>query len=237
MSESESEKLDEYIDGTLEPDEMTIWEARLRTDHGLMEEYLLRKKLRNIVINTEVNEFTRLLKSVMDESTKEETNTEKKGISRSLIALVLSSAAVLLIGLFLFLFQKEDTKVNTAIGEKRTISLPDETKVILNSKSVVSFSEQEWSKSRLVKLKGEAWFDVVKGSTFTVETEKGIIQVLGTKFTIDVDQMHLIVNCYEGRVKVKSEQGEVILERGQAFRQSKHRHDYHFGTCPYLDKS
>ncbi|MDR1056090.1 MAG: DUF4974 domain-containing protein [Prevotellaceae bacterium] len=68
------------------------------------------------------------------------------------------------------------------------LRLTDGTVVYVNSGSTLEFPLQVPKKGeRRVKLKGEAYFDVVesdKDNRFIVETEKGNIEVLGTSFNV-----------------------------------------------------
>jgi len=51
------------------------------------------------------------------------------------------------------------------------------------------------------KLFGKAYFDVDKGKTFTVKTDLGTVQVLGTRFDVESRDSIFKVVCYEGSVK------------------------------------
>jgi transmembrane sensor len=102
-------------------------------------------------------------------------------------------------------------------GKTMSIRLSDNSKVILNAKSDVSFPSL-FSYNRKIKLHGEAFFEVSKGSTFTVETPQGEVQVLGTQFNVVSRPGFFEVVCFEGRVKVCQAQSEIILSRGEAIR-------------------
>jgi ferric-dicitrate binding protein FerR (iron transport regulator) len=133
---------------------------------------------------------------------------------------LLRVASVVLIGFVLsYLFwPKGSVKIDTQFGEQATVSLPDESKVIINAVSELAYNEKNWSEDRKVKLIGEAFFDVVKGSRFEVVTPAGEITVLGTEFNVKQRGDFFEVTCYEGSVKVVSGQNEVILEIGDNFR-------------------
>jgi transmembrane sensor len=49
----------------------------------------------------------------------------------------------------------------------------------------MSYSD-DWSKERTLSLEGEAFFEVQKGSKFSVVTSDGIVEVLGTSFDVTV---------------------------------------------------
>ncbi len=88
----------------------------------------------------------------------------------------------------------------TARAEMTAITLPDESVVTLNADSRLEVSKR-WN--RQVQLEGEAFFEVVKGSTFEVKTPKGIVQVLGTSFNVNTRANQLTVQCKTGRVAVQ----------------------------------
>lgn len=91
-------------------------------------------------------------------------------------------------------------EIATTIGEFEQVSLPDGTKVSLNANSKLSYSG-EWN--RTLSLEGEAFFEVTKGSKFTVNTTGGTVQVLGTSFNVFARDTDLVVACKTGKVKVE----------------------------------
>lgn len=104
-------------------------------------------------------------------------------------------------------------------GERKTAVLPDGTEVILNSQSEISFQRWNWKDNRQVRLDGEAFFKVVRGSTFTVNSDHGSITVLGTQFNVKSMQDLIEVTCYEGSVRVNTLLHEQTLSSGKGFRQ------------------
>jgi transmembrane sensor len=83
-------------------------------------------------------------------------------------------------------------------------SLPDGTTGWLNSNSDIKYSV-DFSNNRLVKLSGEAYFDVAKdaGRPFQVEADEIIVTVTGTRFNIASYKN-------EDVVEVVLEEGEVV---------------------------
>lgn len=72
------------------------------------------------------------------------------------------------------------------IGQQTEVTLPDGTKVRLNSKTSLSYQTDFGKKDRNVKLDGEAYFEVTKNRKlpFHVITSNKIIEVKGTHFNI-----------------------------------------------------
>jgi len=106
--------------------------------------------------------------------------------------------------------------VTVTSGELATVTLPDGSAVQLNTQTTVSYQPYWWWARRQVNLEGEAFFEVAKGSTFTVVSPQGSTQVLGTSFNIRAREATYHVLCKTGRVRVSSGKGEeVILTPGQ----------------------
>ncbi|MGB5419234.1 FecR family protein [Algibacter sp.] len=117
-----------------------------------------------------------------------------------------------------FLFLNNAASFETQIAQTETFNLPDDSEVILNAQSKLSFNKKEWKENRNLELDGEAFFKVTKGRKFTVNTDAGSIQVLGTQFNVKERDNYFEVKCYEGAVSVTSNQGKVILTPGKTFR-------------------
>lgn len=91
-------------------------------------------------------------------------------------------------------------------GEQTSITLPDETKVLLNGNSKLTWN-RHWKKSQMrrVSLEGEAYFDVTKhdGMTFEVNTEDMTIEVLGTIFNVNSRTQKTDVYLEEGKINLR----------------------------------
>ncbi|NQZ78808.1 MAG: FecR domain-containing protein [Ekhidna sp.] len=123
------------------------------------------------------------------------------------------AASVTLLISLIFVFRTENTPAEvrseaTLMGETKVIDLPDGSQVSLNANSRVTFSTP-WN--REVLLKGEGFFEVVKGGKFTVQTTIGSVEVLGTSFNVYARDSAFAVACKTGKVKVAIP-GKSILE-------------------------
>jgi transmembrane sensor len=110
----------------------------------------------------------------------------------------ISIAAILIISLGLFM--NSSKTFSTGVGEMESIVLEDGSEINLNANSSLSFKRFFWSNTKTVNLKGEAYFTVNKGDGFEVETSRGTVKVLGTKFNIK-DRIIFELKCYEGKVE------------------------------------
>lgn len=132
----------------------------------------------------------------------------------------LKIAAVLVVMLTssYFLFFNNTKSYTTQIAQTETFNLPDNSEVILNAQSKLSFNKKKWETSRNLNLEGEAFFKVTKGEKFTVNTNAGSVQVLGTQFNVKERANYFEVQCYEGLVSVTHNKETVTLKPGKSFR-------------------
>ena len=117
-----------------------------------------------------------------------------------------------------FLFFNTITSFETQIAQTKSVTLPDNSEVILNSASKLSFNEKTWADERALTLEGEAFFKVQKGQTFSVNTTAGVVTVLGTQFNVKERKNYFEVNCYEGLVSVTYNNKTIKLPPGKTFR-------------------
>ena len=145
------------------------------------------------------------------------TRTKKKpqviSLKNNFIFKVAASIA-LLVAVSYFLLNNSQTTLKTNYAENKSFTLPDESIVDLNAVSTITYAKS-FLKNRELELEGEAYFKVKKGSSFTVNTSQGSVQVLGTKFNVKNREKAFNVFCYEGRVEVKHGTDKIILTKGE----------------------
>lgn len=130
---------------------------------------------------------------------------------------MLRIASVLVIGLLVsvFVIRNRETQVLAMEGEKTEVYLPDSSFVRLNAASELAYRKAGWEDRREVRLEGEAYFKVAKGSRFDVMTPDGVVSVLGTQFNVRQRDGLFQVYCYEGRVGVRRGEAYYELPAGQ----------------------
>lgn len=100
------------------------------------------------------------------------------------------------------------SSVEAMRGQKSNITLPDGTKVILNSESTLKYNTDFNQKSREIALDGEAFFEVAKNTNlpFVVEVGNLSIKAVGTAFNVRAYSNENIVSTTltEGKVSVKT---------------------------------
>ena len=127
-----------------------------------------------------------------------------------------AASIALLVGLTLTLrFYHYSVKANP--GKIASFFLPNGSEISLAPESEVTYYPLWWSVSRIVKLKGEAFFKVQKGEKFSVKSDRGITSVLGTSFDIYARTDNYRVVCYTGKVNVKARSGnnQIVLTPGE----------------------
>jgi len=147
-------------------------------------------------------------------SIKSKINKPKAKLITLIPNWVYSAAASITLLLAAYLFFFSETSITTGYGEQTAYNLVDGTFVKLNSKSTLSYNKRTWDKNRVVKLNGEAYFEVIHGIPFTVITKSGNVKVLGTHFNVKTGSNYLKVICFEGKVAVIVNNKETILTKG-----------------------
>lgn len=200
------EQLHKWVNGNLTKEELETFKLRPEYD-SLVELYKNTKGLSAPSFD-EDKILTEILKLEKRKTTPEKgrrvfhSNWVKYGVA----------ASVLLLAAWLFWPSSNTVKYNLAIGEKTEAILPDGSKFVLNAESNLTYNKEIWESTRTLNLEGEAFFEVKKGSKFTVNTPKGLVTVLGTKFNVCARNDILDVTCQSGRVRVLNKAGNVLGE-------------------------
>lgn len=116
---------------------------------------------------------------------------------------------------------KETHLVYTGPGEKKLVTLPDGSSIWLNANSQLEIPGGFGKSSRLVVLKGEAFFDIKRSEKFDFKVDVGemSVKVLGTSFNISsYEQLdYTQIRVSTGRVSVDHKElgGIAQLSKGQ----------------------
>lgn len=137
-----------------------------------------------------------------------------------LMASGVAAVVLLTIGTTRFLLERSyrDEAMNTVTvpsGQHVGLTLSDGTKVWLNSRTRMSYPPLfRVCDKRMVEIDGEAYFEVSKSrKPFVVNTPKGRVEVLGTKFYVkDYRQAEVFeTSLVEGSVKVEASSESLTL--------------------------
>ncbi len=119
--------------------------------------------------------------------------------------------------LFIFRPAQNLVELNTLYAQQLNFQLPDGSNLAMNAGSDIDYNNKEFNRKRVINLEGEAIFEVEKGESFTVSTDFGIVEVLGTSFNVFARDGQFEVSCKTGKVKVSTNDNSsfVILSPGQ----------------------
>ena len=120
--------------------------------------------------------------------------------------------------LLLWLQVSGQSSITSMAGTHLTHVLPDESQIILNAASQITYRKKQYRNKRDIHLDGEAFFEVTKGAPFIVETDLGSIRVWGTSFNVFARDSIFDVKCYTGKVEVRIPgEDAVMLTPGQQY--------------------
>lgn len=112
--------------------------------------------------------------------------------------------------------------IESPLAETNHLILPDGSHVTLNANSKLTYNKSGWLKTRIVTLKGEAFFEVMKNPAvpFIIRLDGADVKVLGTSFNVkayaEADNIEVTVS--EGTVSVYDHQQQdkkVVVTRGE----------------------
>jgi transmembrane sensor len=147
---------------------------------------------------------------------------------------VIRIAAAIIIGMGILFYgwnSLNQKSIKTQIAQSREITLPDGSLVTLNAGSRLTYPRNFGKESRLVGLKGEAFFEVKKNPAkpFIIQLEGAEIKVLGTSFNVKAyaNMEKIEVTVKEGKVSLyeKNKEARQIIattgEKAEYYKQSK----------------
>ena len=151
----------------------------------------------------------------IEESTASNNSRTKTGFFTWLTRIAASLFIPLLVASLLLYHQfnsaeikESSAEIYAPFGTRTNFILPDGTTGKLNGGSSLKFPVQFSGKSRVVELKGEAYFDVIKDpkKPFVVSTENIDVKVSGTSFNVlaYTDESRAEVTLKDGEVEVFS---------------------------------
>jgi transmembrane sensor len=208
------------------PAEMQEFEAWLKKDKAnavLFEELKLSWEKTEVLVDDVHFDTGRAWDSVQERIQKEDHVIPINGRSNS--KWILRVAAILAIGLFstwyYFNSQQAASTLYASTGDiPKLIALPDGSTIWLNKNTKIAYPEEFNSDERVVKLEGEAFFDVVKNpeQPFKVQNKDFEVKVLGTSFNICAYEgsKQAVVTVESGTVELRSPRYEAItLTKGE----------------------
>lgn len=204
------ELLKKWLNGEISPEERVLLEK--------LTEYRDYRKIVEKASNFQKPHFNEEKNLHLLQERTKKSRTRKGRLLRLPTVLKIAAILVVLFASALFIYLNNPDSVTTGTGQISLIELPDNSQVRLNAESELKYYPRKWNGNRAVSLEGEAYFEVEKGSKFTVETNKGTVQVLGTSFNVKSRPGFFEVTCYEGSVKVTHSGRENVLLENEFFK-------------------
>ncbi|TWV96881.1 FecR family protein [Chitinophaga pinensis] len=150
--------------------------------------------------------------------------TKKHGSLRRMVVryavAALITGVLLGAGLYTYLHYSRPVWQQALAGAARDVRkgvLPDGSGIVINRNSTLQYAADYNKDDRKVLLEGEGYFNVVadKERPFIVHNGALKIQVLGTSFNVKEDTGRTIVTVTAGKVKLYTEDHELIVAAGQ----------------------
>jgi len=188
------------------------------------EHYTVLNSTKEIIDHVDAFKEPKLDKASLFEKINADISKTNKNSKRKVLKFVIGLLVFFSIVFTGFYFFNNQVKITTPFGTQLKHKLPDNSDVFLNANTQIVY-KSDFNESRHLKLTGEAFFEVEKGSKFNVETELGTVEVLGTSFNVIAHREALKVSCKTGKVKVIVGGEEFMLTPGKelVYAQSKIR--------------
>lgn len=212
------------------------WKAQNSTDLGALDEAILMYlKLQEPAKNIDSKIWDRIHQSIQSDI------HQPRATQLRLLPIISAIAAAFILILGVYSLFYSDHLIVATDGFVSHV-LPDGSSVTLNKDSKISYSKHNFLAQRNLTLEGEAFFEVKKGSTFSVHSTSGMVEVLGTSFNIYDRSGHLEVTCKTGKVAVTSQNSskrsvlapgdkiKVIGDHQEVMRQKENEHFWTSGS-------
>lgn len=173
-------------------------EAEIAEARQLVQSIKIEEPQENV---SQVDRMWQKIETGIQEESPQQIQPQPRSITRWM-GYAAAAASVLLLVFFLFPRTESTQELLAQNGEMKAYYLPDSSMVELNAGSRLVVDMEHWLEERKVKLDGEAFFKVRKGSRFVVETNNGMVEVLGTSFNVNTRAGGLKVDCFTGKVQV-----------------------------------
>ena len=196
--------LERYIEGNATPQEIEEVVTWLDTNEENVREFMALHKLYDISVMNQMNVAQPADNSFSSQKPEKRSLFWKVGFEAMKIAAIIA----VVLGIKTVWQENNEAEYQTIYvptGQRAELTLPDSTKVWLNSHTRLVYPLAFGKKTRQVKLDGEAYFSVKHDGEkpFIVETNQIDVRVLGTEFNIIAysgypeQQVSLLQGCVE----------------------------------------
>lgn len=252
MNEHYTQLIEKYIQKTISKEEVKELAFWVKTESSKLEFSKMAQSKWNFASDLMDN----TLKTEIWNSINKQIQPKKvtrKNILNSILFYKIAASILLPISIILgfiiinnnvFQNQKEQAAYLTYVekGQKAMHTLPDGTKVWLNSDTEFSYYPNYNDEERAVYLKGEAYFEVAKNEDkkFIVVCNDLHIEALGTSFNIKnyASEKYITTSLFEGSVKVYNKKNSSILSPFENLKFNKSNNTFnksHFTESKEID--
>lgn len=224
-----------YIQNRANQDEVKRLNLWIKNNQEISSWLELEIKVSSSTIDNDVQ--TRMFRNIENRiDIKDRTNNEKQNRFQlnkwihvaAMFILPLLTAA----GVYFYMSQDETSPAQLVVaverGQKANITLPDGSKVWLNSQSSLTYSTNFNVKKRELKLDGEAYFEVIHNPNkpFIVQSHDISVKALGTAFGVKAYNEDKLISSIlmKGKVLVTTPDGEAILKPNERIIYDKTKH-------------
>ncbi len=141
---------------------------------------------------------------------------------------LMAASFALLLGIGIFLFNRNTTPVEEMLTAKVTtktenLQLQDGSKIIIRNGSLSYPKVFKGQQRKVILNSGRAFFDIAsdKAKPFIITTGNTSVTVVGTEFEIITENETTQVMVKEGKVRFNTPKGEIFLTAGMGARYSK----------------
>ena len=213
--ENMKKKIERYLNHEASGNDLQLIRRWFENDAALGEWFREGIEISDTRIDSEVDARLRArLAGVMvdEQRTGPDSGAGARKMSGLRDFLDIAAVVVLIVAVGTVLFSRKDASyqnplvVSTGTGQRSSITLPDGTKVTVNSMSEIAYRFDEVTGTRGVDIRGEAYFDVARDPEhpFIVKCDDIAIECRGTEFDVkaydDDDKISVVLN--EGEVVV-----------------------------------
>jgi ferric-dicitrate binding protein FerR (iron transport regulator) len=122
------------------------------------------------------------------------------------------AAAAILIPFIFIILTSNNKSFESPNGKNKVVYLPGSSKIILNAGSSVELKKIKFFNRWIVKLEGEAYFEIEKGQKMEIKCNRGEVKILGTSFNVFSRDNNFVVECYSGKVSVSNNKKTITLK-------------------------
>ncbi len=237
--ENMKKKIERYLNHEASGNDLQLIRRWFENDAALGEWFREGIEISDTRIDSEVDARLRArLAGVMvdEQRTGPDSGAGARKMSGLRDFLDIAAVVVLIVAVGTVLFSRKDASyqnplvVSTGTGQRSSITLPDGTKVTVNSMSEIAYRFDEVTGTRGVDIRGEAYFDVARDPEhpFIVKCDDIAIECRGTEFDVkaydDDDKISVVLN--EGEVVVSDAVTSISMKADMMVSYEKRRRKF-----------